>query len=84
MGVKLCIGDRQLRVKGNFALRVQVARNQEIKPDRRVRVRPWFGILGFRGCGHYHRGDYPERNAERRPAEGRCYSRFPGTTKHDT
>jgi hypothetical protein len=27
-----------VRIKGNFALRVQVARNQKIKSDRRVRV----------------------------------------------
>ena len=62
LGVKLRVGDRQGRIKCHSALCVNVACEQEIKPDRRVGVRPWLRVLGLRCCGHHDgRGDGKRR-----------------------
>src|SRR3974390_3073567 len=62
MRVKLRVGDRQRRIKCHFALCVSVACEKEIKPDRRVGVRPWLRVLGVRSCGHHDgRGDGKRR-----------------------
>ena len=52
IGMEIGVGDRQIRVERHLTFGVDVARNQKIKSDRRVRVRPWFGFLGFRLCHH--------------------------------
>jgi carbonic anhydrase len=43
VGLKLRVGNCQLRIKCHFALRVDVACDQKIEPYRRVGVRPWLG-----------------------------------------
>ena len=51
VGMEIGIGDRKTGIKRQLALRVDVAGDQEIQSDRRIRVGAWLGLLRFDICG---------------------------------
>ena len=48
VGMEIGVGDRQVRIERQFALGIKRACDQEIQPDRRIRIGSWLRILGFR------------------------------------
>jgi len=64
-GMEFGVSNRKIRIKRQLALRIDVAGDQEIQSDRRIRVGAWLGLLSFDICGPDHQRDYPKRATKR-------------------
>ena len=81
--MEIGIGDRQVRVERHFASGIKRTCNQEIQPDRRIRVGSWLRILSFRNrCPRAMRSCRALHTARRRSATDILASAAVSITHH--
>src|SRR6266481_526462 len=69
--MEIGIGDRQVRIERQVACGIERACDQEVQPDRRIRIGSWLRILSLRN--RYPEQRYcAERPTKREQACGRC------------
>ena len=71
------VSDGKIRIKRQLALRIDVAGDQEIQSDWRIRIGAWLGLLGFDICDPDRQCDCSKRAPTREADQARtCVRRI--------